>query len=101
MVIPAHKSLQIPCFFVAVYPMINKKSENVAEGLKSFINEYGIMSNLVMDGATEQTGQYTEMVKTMNRYNIKYHIIEPERYNHNKAEAAIREMKKKWFQVMS
>ena len=39
-------------------------------------------------------------MKTITKYDVDYHVSEPERSNHNAAEGVIRELRKKWFQTM-
>ncbi len=36
----------------------------------------------------------------METYSINFHITEPHQPNHNFAEGVIREVRKKWFQIM-
>ena len=86
-------------FFAAVYPMRTKAMAGQAFG--EFIIDYGIPRQLMMDGASEQCKPNTEFMKKIKKYEIDYHLIEPERHNHNRAESVIRELKKKWFRVMS
>jgi hypothetical protein len=38
-------------------------------------------------------------LKNVRKYDIKYHITEPDRPNHNFAEGVIREIRKKWLRV--
>ena len=85
-------------FFIAAYPMSSKDQAGLALG--EFINEFGMMKELVMDGAAEQIGKNTDMMKRIRKYDIIHHRTEPEQHNQNRAESAIRELKKKWFRVM-
>lgn len=85
-------------FFTAVYPMRTKAQ--AGQALKEFIQDYGVMDTLITDGANEQTGKGTEMVNQVNKYDIKHKVIEPERYNQNCAESAIRELKRRWYRIM-
>ena len=84
-------------FFATAYPMRSKAMAGQALG--EFINDFGIPSELIMDGASEQVQPKTEMMRRIKKYDIKYHLSEPERYNQNRAEAVIREIKKKWFRI--
>ena len=54
-----------------------------------------------MDGASEQTGWKTMFMQQLRKHHIDFHITEPERYNQSKAEGVIREIRKKWFRVMT
>ena len=54
-----------------------------------------------MDGASEQTGRKTTFMQQLRKHHIDFHITEPERYSQSKAEGVIREIRKKWFRVMT
>lgn len=86
-------------FFPAVYPMRSKAMAGQALG--EFISDFGIPNQLIMDGASEQCKPNTEFMQKVKKYEIDHRLIEPERHNQNRAEAVIRELKKKWFRVMT
>ena len=68
--------------------------------IQRFVHEYGAPTKLIMDNAGEQTGHDTDMMKTIQKHQVRHRQIEPQQYNHNKAEAAIRELKWKWYRTM-
>ena len=86
-------------FFVARYPPMEKKSL-AGDALRCFTNEYEVPDKLIFDGSGEQTRKNTDFMKNIRRYDIKHHVIEPDRHNQNHAEGTIRELRKKWFRVM-
>ena len=86
-------------FFATVYPMDTKAK--AGDALKEFITDFGVPDKVVMDGASEQTGRKTTFMQQLRKHHIDFHITEPERYNQSKAEGVIREIRKKWFWVMT
>jgi hypothetical protein len=54
------------------------------------------------NGESEQNGPKTEFIQIIVRkYGIGYHVSEPHRLQQNRAEAVIREVKRKWFRQMT
>ena len=86
-------------FFATVYPMDTKAK--AGDALKEFITDFGVPDKIVMDGASEQTGRRTTFMQQIRKHHIDFHITEPERYNQSRAEGVIREIRKKWFRVMT
>lgn len=86
-------------FFAVAYPMGSKSG--ACDALRQFINEYGRPEKLTFDGSQEQCGSKTEFISNVRKYSIDYHVTEPYRPNHNFAEGVIREIRKKWFRVMT
>ena len=70
------------------------------DSLRRFIHDYGQPERLTFDRLQEQCGKKTEFMKNVRQYSVDYHITEPERPNHNFSERVIREIRKKWFQIM-
>jgi hypothetical protein len=64
-----------------VMPMASRKE--AAESLIDFIDDVSIPETLVMDGATEFTGKYTDFIKQARRVRIKLHTAEQGRENQN------------------
>ena len=85
-------------YFVDVYP-INKKG-HFGGGLSEFITDYGVPLNMTFDGFKEQTMPGTDFMKKIRKYDIDYHISEPDRPNQNPDEGVIRELRRKWFRMM-
>ena len=86
-------------FFATVYPMDTKAK--AGDALNEFITDFGVSDKVVMDGVSEQTGRKTMFMQQIRKHHIDFHVTEPERYNQSKAEGVIREIRKKWFQVMT
>ena len=70
------------------------------EALGGFIDNFGIPRELVMDGSREQAGNKSAMMQRINKYDIKSKVCEPEHHNQNRAEIAVRELKRKWYHIM-
>jgi hypothetical protein len=85
-------------FFAEVYPMACKADAGLA--LKSFIMEFGVPEDLIIDGSKEQNSKGTEFMKSCRRKNIRVTRTEPERPNQNPAEGVIREVRWRWFRTM-
>lgn len=86
-------------YFVKAYPMETKSKAGLA--LRQFIRDFGVPEQLTSDGAPEQTGAKTEFVANVRKYGIEHHVSEPNRPQQNRAEAVIREVKKRWFRQMT
>jgi hypothetical protein len=84
--------------FAVAYPMESKS--HAGEGLRQFVQDFGRPEKLTFDGSREQCGKKTEFMKNVRKYDIDYHVTEPERPNHNFAEGVIREIRKKWLRIM-
>ena len=84
--------------FVEAYPM--EKKSQAGQSLRTFVNEFGIPGHLTFDGSKEQTGKKTEFMSNVRKYDIHWHVTEPERHNQNYAERVIGELRKKWFRIM-
>ena len=95
-----HKSAQVISDgrFIHVYPMESKSS--AGEGLSHFVSDVGIPDVLVTDNAPEMIGANTDFQKTCRHYKIKTRQTEPHTPQQNRAELAIRELKRKWRSKM-
>jgi len=82
--------------FINVQPMKSKAGYNVGHALQQAIEENGIPSKIVMDDAKETTGPNTPFMQTIRRYHIDHAITEPYSHWQNRAEGAIRELRRKW-----
>ena len=97
-----NKYAQIFCnrgYFAHLYPMSTKAE--AGEALRLFCQEFGVPERLTFDGSKEQTCKGTEFMRQIRRNDIDYHIIEPYRHNENIGEGVVREVKRKWFRIMS
>ena len=70
-----------------VYPI--KKKSHCGDGLSEFITYCGVPLKMTFDGSKEQTMPGTDFMKKIRKYDIEYHISEPERPNQNTAEGVI------------
>ena len=86
-------------YFAAAYPMESKAL--AGDALKEFITDYGVPDKIIMDGVGEQTGQRSTFMEQVRKHHIDYHVTEPERYSQSRVEGVIREIRKKWFRVMT
>ena len=86
-------------YFVKAYPM--EKKSQAGQALRQFIRDFGTPEQLTSDGAAEQTGPKTEFMKNVRKSEIDHHISEAYRPQQKRAEAAIREVKRRWFRQMS
>lgn len=89
------------CGFNAVYHMAAANNENVGYSLNDVVNDYGAFEHLTYDGAAVQVGRNTLFQKSLRKYYIKSHVSAPRRPNENPAEAAIREVKKRWYRMQA
>ena len=85
-------------FFVDIYPM--KSKVDCGQALHEFIADNGVMLRLTFDGLKEQIKPGTKFMKTITKYDVDYHVSEPEQSNQNAAKSVMRELHKKWFQKM-
>jgi hypothetical protein len=69
--------------------------------LSEFISDFGAPDQLTYDGAAIQVGLKTRFMDLIRRYEIKYHVSAPRRPNENPAEGGIRELKKRWYRIMT
>ena len=86
-------------YFTAAYQMESKSL--AGDALKEFITHYGVPDKIIMDGAGEQTAKKSTFMEQVRKHHIDYHVTEPERYNQSQVEGVIREIRKKWFRVMT
>jgi len=72
---------------VIIYPI--KSKAMAGSTLTEFAQDVGIPNELTMDGASEQTGMNTDMMKEIRRLKIRWHKTEPYSPWQNRAENAI------------
>ena len=87
--------------FAKAYLLRDTKGDSVGNSLLDFIHEFGAPSMLTFDGAQNQFGKNTLFMKTLKEYRIPYHVSSPRRPNENPAEGMIREIKRRWYRVMT
>ena len=89
------------CGFTAIYHLTKANGEQVGNSLNDFVHEYGAPSHLTYDGAAVQIGSKTRFTNSIRKYDIQSHVSGPRRPNENPSEAAIRELKKRWYRIQS
>ena len=89
------------CGFKVVYHMKRANGENVGNTLSEFVHNYGAPEHLTFDGAAVQKGTNTLFYENLRRSQIKWHMSGPRRAEQNPAEAAIRELKGRWYRLQS
>jgi hypothetical protein len=73
-----YKCMQVfanKAFFAVAYPMESKA--HAGKALREFINEFGVLELLTLDGSKEQTGPKTEFMQLVRKHEIDYHVSEP------------------------
>ena len=86
-------------YFAAAYPMESKTL--ASDALKEFITDYSVPDKITMDGTGEQTIKWSTFMEQVQKHHIDYHVMEPEQDNQSWVEGVIREIRKKWFRVMT
>jgi hypothetical protein len=90
--INGYKCAQIFCNedYIMVVPM--KLKSQAGQALVQFIQEVGVPTNMVADGAAETTGENTEFVQNIRKYHIYLKYTEPYTPRQNFAERMIGEI---------
>jgi hypothetical protein len=89
------------CGFNTAYHLTRASGDQVGYSLSDFIHEYGAPEHLTFDGAAVQVGSGTRFKDNLQRAEIKHHVSAPRRPNENPAEGSIREVKKRWYRMMT
>lgn len=84
---------------MAPYHLLRANNENVGDSLANFVHDYGAPEVLTFDGAAVQVGSRTRFMDVIRRAGIKHHVSGPQRPNQNPTEAAIREVKRRWYRI--
>ena len=77
-----------------------EKNSLVVQGMSEFIRYFGVMDRLVCNGSKEQTSKGEYFTKEVYKHGIDLYVTYPDFHNKSKVEGMIREMRKKWFQVI-
>jgi hypothetical protein len=86
---------------VTTYPTNSKSGAAAAEGLRRFCSEIGIPMRLKSDMAASFTGQHTDFLNLIRKYNINLTYSEPHRHNQlQQVDVAIRDVKRRWRHKM-
>ena len=75
-------------YFVDVYPI--KKKSHSGDVLSEFITDYGVPLKMTFDRSKEQTMPGTDFMNKIRKYDIDYHLSEPDSPNQNPAGFVIR-----------
>lgn len=87
--------------FVVCYPMRGITGNATGQSLLDFSHDFGVPAHLTFDGYSSQVGPNTLFMKTIRKYNIQHHVSEPRRPNQNPVEGSIRDIKIRWYRIMS
>ncbi len=74
------------CEFAVVHPIDNMTRDSIGQTLLDFIHDFGIPTTLTFDGHESQLGEGSVFMKTIRKYNIKFHMSEPWRPEQNHTE---------------
>ena len=74
--------------------MPDSKSVTIGQSIRDFSHDFGIPEHLTFDGAMAQTGRQSDFMRTIRKYDIKYHVSGPRRPNENPAESTIQQVKR-------
>ena len=88
------------CGFNWIYHLHRANGKQVGHSLSAFISEFEEHYHLMYDGAAFQVGTNTSFMDTVRRSEIDYHVLESRRPNKNQEEGPIREVKRRFYQVM-
>jgi len=84
---------------VTIHPAVSKSA--AGDCLEEFIDEVGIPSNLLFDGASEHLGPNTTFMKAVKKHAINWRVIEPHSHWQNRAEDMIKKVKHRWKTTQS
>ena len=65
-----------------------------------YCHDFGITENVVFYGYSSQSVQNTLFMKTVKKYDTKYHVSSTCRPNENPMKVTIRELRKRWYLIM-
>ena len=99
-----HKYAQVythKCGFAACYPIDRFSGDQIGYSLRDFISNFGVPEHLTFDGYSSHVGQSSLFMKTVRDSNIDFHISGVRRPNENPAEGSIRQIKQRWYRIMT
>ena len=68
----------------------SRRKSHCGDDISKFITDYGVPLKMKFDGYKEQTLPGTDFMKKIRKYDIDYHISEPDRPNKSPSEGVIR-----------
>ena len=80
--------------FSAVHPMRSEPGDTIGQSYKDLCHDYVVPEHLNFDVAIAQVDKNTLFMKTINKYDMRYHISIPIIPNDKPTEGAIREINK-------
>ena len=86
--------------FAACYPKLNTKGDSLGGTLDDFIFDLSVPGNLTFNDFQSQVGNNTKLSKNFRKYNVDHHVSAPLRSNEKLVEGAIREIGRRFYQVM-
>ena len=99
-----HKYAQVythKCGFASCYPIHRISGDQIGYSLRDFINNFGVPEHLTFDGYSSHVGKGSLFMQTVRKYNIDYHVSGIRRPNENPVEGSIREIKQRWYRIMT
>ena len=87
--------------FAVCYLINGTSGDSIGESLYGFVHYFGAPSHLNFDGHLSQVGRHTKFNKGLRKFGIGYHISSPQRSNENPAESCIREVKRRFFRILT
>ena len=60
--------------------------------LCTFCQEFGVPNKFIFGGSKDQGQRKTKFMKKIRKNDIDFHVIEPDRHNHNPCKEVIREV---------
>ena len=87
--------------FAVCYPLTAAKGDAVGHTLSDFVHDFGAPDHITFDGAQVQVGKKTLFQKNLRKFFIDYHVSSPRRPNENPAEGSIREIRRRWYRIMT
>ena len=86
--------------FAACYHKINEKGYRLGKTLDNFVHGFGAPEHLTFDRDKSQAGKNTKFFNNLCKYNTNHHVSAPRHPNENPVEGAIREINRRFYQVM-
>ena len=80
--------------------MEDQSGDSIGQAYCNFCHDFGIPDHLTFDGYSSLVGKNTRFTKLLRKHDTKYHVSSPRRPNENSTEGTIREVKKRWYQIM-
>ena len=80
--------------------MRSEPGDTIGQSYKDLCHDYVVPEHLNFDVAIAQVDKNTLFMKTINKYDMRYHISIPIIPNDKPTEGAIREIKKKWYRII-